>query len=135
MRGEGMPQDVRTHPAAKTRLARVAGQDLPEAHPAELPTEAVHEYRGLGPAARKLRPSCLEIAPECPRRSTAEGHESLLVPLSHHVQEPVLEIDGFERQARDLRGAQPARVRELEHGAVAQLERLLAQRLGEQALD
>ena len=83
-----------------------------EASAAVVEKEDVARGRGAGPH--------LQVTPHAVAGPGADGHQPLLVALAHHAQAALAEEEVLQAQPRELRHAQPARVEELQHGAVAQ---------------
>ena len=109
--------------------------ELPEHLPRHRPAAAGDEERVAGLAAQERRARLGEIALQPRQRLLAERHQPLLGALAGDAQRAFDEAHVHRLQADQLADAQPARVDQLEHGAVAQAERPLDVGRGEQRLD
>ena len=73
-------------------------------------------------AIRERRPAPLQVVPQRRQRHLAHGHVARLAALALHPQLLPVVVDIGASQRHDLLRAQAARVGELEHRPVAQLE-------------
>src|SRR6476646_1295626 len=85
---------------------------------------ALGEEQGLlARIARQGVPAFIEIAAQGVLGGLADRQQALLLPLAEHPQLLGLEVHRAEVEVDDLLAAQPARVGELQHRPVAQLQR------------
>ena len=63
---------------------------------------------------------------QCLARERADRHHARLVALAQHAHRVVGEIDVVDLQPRELGQAQAGRIEQLEHGAIAHGQRLIA---------
>src|SRR5690606_13255300 len=82
MRREGMTQCMRAHLPCDAGALHVPPQDLPHAHPREWPTSRVQKYAALPPALLQPWPHFAKIERECTHRTSSDGNDPLLAPLS-----------------------------------------------------
>jgi hypothetical protein len=71
-----------------------------------------------------MAPRLLQVALQPAARLFAKGHQALLAALAHHAQHAFVQahLKGLERD--QLRHAQAAGIHQLQHGAVAQAQRV-----------
>ena len=69
------------------------------------------------------RPAVAEVFLHCVASGFADGDEPLLVALSGDGDDAEIWVEVFEPEVGDFAGAQAAGVHELQHGAVAEMER------------
>jgi hypothetical protein len=123
VRGEGMTQEMRMHPA---RLEAGAVCELAEnqegAGAGERPAAGVQEE--LRPvAAVEVRPAEGEVAAHRLGGRTTQRNEALLAALAEHAHDAVLECDAVLLEPDGLGDPEPGAVEELHQGPVAQRAR------------
>ncbi len=136
-------QHVRAHPIGQVDPRRRGAHELPAALPREPPAPSVQEDRVT--VARRVRactgavtqgePSPAEVLAQGSACRPAHGHLALLVALTEHTHEPVVEIEGFEVEPDELADADAGGVEQLENGAVALREGVLTRDRAEQRRD
>jgi hypothetical protein len=104
----------------------MAAQDLPEAHARQVPAARVHEQEVVARARGEHRARALQVLAHRALGGAPERHHALAPPLARHRDGARLEVDAAALEPAHLGDAQPARVRQLEHGAVAQREQAVA---------
>jgi hypothetical protein len=112
----------------------VAADDLVEALPGQRLAAEVDEQLRLEPAAQQARAAALDVDARGLDRGLAHGHDTLLRPLAARAEHAGLEVEVAQVHPDGLRGAEAARIHELEQRAVAQRCRLGAVRLDQQLL-
>jgi hypothetical protein len=126
-----MRRQVRAH----VGLLRVALDDVPELLARHPVAARGHEQRVGRACAEQRRPRVAQVALDPAVRDFAERHEPFLRALAHHAHDALVEpdLDGLQRD--ELAHAQPARIHQLEHRAIAQAERRANVGRTEQRLD
>ena len=122
--GEGMAQRVRRQRRGNARRQRLLLHDHPEHHPAH-PMAARGDEQVLGLLAAEDGPAGFgKVAHQPVARQLAERHQPLLAALAQHPQHALVhpEVEGL--QTDQFADAQAAGVHQLQHGAVAQPQRL-----------
>ena len=92
---------------------------------------ATHEQRALA-RAREPRTRGKPCPNRFARMATDRNHTDL-ASLAEHLDEPAFEIDVRDRERAELREAQPRRIGQLQHGPVAQAQRIVAVELHQHA--
>ncbi len=121
-------RDVHVRSRRRTSLVPSGRPVLLRNSASSSPSSAFRADRRRGARERRPRPFCKSVRPARRRpdrgqRRLADGHEARLAPLALHPQLLAVVVDVGAAQRDELLGAQPARVGELEHRAVAQLQR------------
>ena len=99
------------------------------------PPAARGEEESILGAACQVRSCVLQIEPNPVGRLFAERDDPLLVALAPDANRLLLEVDVSEIEVDSLAAAEPGRVDELEQGAVAQRERVVAAQPLENGVD
>src|SRR6266850_2720220 len=132
-----MPQGVRADSESRAAASDIPREETLHAATREAPAASIHEERlslefgiwdlgfgiwGLGfgicdvrlATGRSKRPPVVEPGADGLRRGLVERHESLLAPLSHRADDPLVQIDVLEVEGNQLAQAQSGRVEQLE---------------------
>ncbi len=123
MRRERVAQEVRVDAAGlETGAVGELAQDEERAGSGQRTATRVQEELGAV-AAVEVRPAESEVAPHGLRGRTTQRHEALLVSLSEHAHDALLERDAVLLEPDRLGDAQPRAVQELDESTVAQRAR------------
>src|SRR4029079_18489806 len=121
--GERMAQHVRMHVAGKPLPDRPLGEPLLDRARRQTPAMPADEHSVL--ALRGMRPS--HRGPPLDRLacSGTHRHDALLAALADDAYLAGREVAAGDVELRELRQAQPGRIRELEQRAIATRERVV----------
>ncbi len=123
VRRERMPQRVRRDPTLHRRVPRPRLQPPPDVGGGQPPAALGEEQRRRPIAALQSRATALEPALDGAQGRLAGRDDPRLAAFSLDPDLLVLERDARDVEVDELLRAQSARVRDLEQGAVAQLQR------------
>ena len=116
--------------ARRSRMRRTSRGDRAPAPPVE-----EHGFVGGDPADDQRRPSVVEPGPHRVDRGFAHRHLALLGPLAPDGDHGSVEVEVDQPQPAQLAHPQAAAVEQLEHGGVAQADRLVGRRCGEKGVE
>ncbi len=125
MRGEAVAQRMRRRALADADARGPCAQPPAHVAGAQRPPGLAQEQhiRRIGPcSARERRTSPLQVEPHRRHRRLSHRHQPRLAPLSLHPQLLSVVVHVRPAQRHDLLGSQPARICQLEHRAVAQVQ-------------
>ena len=130
-----MPQGVRAHLFFKTRRPGVAHDYLVQALAGKLPATSIRKETRLVGRSDQVRPPALQIHTGRFNSGSSNWDEPLLGAFSPGAQNSRIQIEVPHLKAGCLGCTQPACIHQLEHGPIAQCNRLISAGLFDQPLD